>query len=161
MQEHFPQSIFCPNIFCWILVLSYNIFLMNWISSSFNVSKFISSPSQVFGRIDVLEKLRQVHKKTPMLEYVLIKMHSSNLQSEILIKRLRERHRHRCVPVDFAKILRTLFLYNSLCNFNIAKVRLSIYFVFFSNPRYLPESLQNSINLVSLESFTIVLTGVL
>ena len=60
--------------------------LMNSVSRSFNISNFISRHSLVLQRIDVLKKLRKVHRKTPLLEYILVKIHVSNLQSETLIK---------------------------------------------------------------------------
>ena len=41
---------------------------MKWISRSFNISNFISSHSQVFGRIDVPKKLRKIHVKALVLE---------------------------------------------------------------------------------------------
>ena len=60
---------------------------MNWISSSFNISNFISSGSQAFGRIDVLEKLCKVQRKTAVLVCIFIKVQTSNLKSETLIKK--------------------------------------------------------------------------
>ena len=59
---------------------------MNWIRRSSNISKFISSRLQAFGRIDVLKKSHKVHRTTPVLEFLLLKMQASNLQSENLIK---------------------------------------------------------------------------
>ena len=73
-RDNFLQNIFSPNISCWMLVLMSTIFLMHWISRSFNISNFISSGSQVFSRIDVLKKLRKVQRKTPALKCILIKM---------------------------------------------------------------------------------------
>ena len=64
-----------------------NYFLMNRIGRSFNISNFISSRSQVFGRADVFKRLRNIHMKAPVLECILIKLQASNLQSETLIKK--------------------------------------------------------------------------
>ena len=72
---------------------------------SSNISNFISSRLQVFGRIDVLKKLCKVHRKTPALECILIKMQASNIRFEILIKK-----ETPVLPLNFAKILRISFL---------------------------------------------------
>ena len=61
-------------------------FFMNWISTFFNISNFISSRSQVFRRRAVFKRLRKVHRKTLVLEWILIKMQASNLQFQTLIK---------------------------------------------------------------------------
>ena len=56
---------------------------------------------------------------------------------------------------EFCKIFKNIFLCRTapcFCNFNIAKVRLSMYCALLTNFRYLSKSLPNSINLVSLES---------
>ena len=74
---------------------------MKWFSWSFNFSNFIRSRFHMFGCIDVLKKLWNVHKKTTVLECALIKFQAANLHSETLIRNE--------TPAHFTKILRTPF----------------------------------------------------
>ena len=105
IQEHFPQNIFFPNFSCWVLVLPLTIVLMNWISRSFNISIFISSPLKLFDCIDVLKKLREVHSKVSVLECILIKMLASYLQYETLIKKETGAHMLSCEFCESFKII--------------------------------------------------------
>ena len=87
LQEHFPQSIqFIQKIVYSKTSIQQDVFgkkmfCVKCSSRSFNISNL------VFGCIDVLKKSLKIHRKTPVLECILIKMQASNLQSETLIKK--------------------------------------------------------------------------
>ena len=97
---------------------------MNWINRSFNISNVIRSRSQSFGRINTLKKLCKILRKTPALVCILIKMQASNLQPEIFIKKETPSRIFSC---EFCKKFKNTFFKEHFCNFNSAKVRLSIY----------------------------------
>ena len=75
-------------------------------------------------------------------------MQTLTLQSEALSKKETQAQGFSC---EFCKIFKNIFLCRTalcFCNFNIAKVRLSMYCALLTNFRYLSKSLPNSINLV-------------
>ena len=76
---------------------------------SSNISNFISSRFQVFGRINVLKKLCKVHRKTPVLECILMKMQASNIRFEILIKK-----EAPVLPCEFCKNIKNKFFIEQL-----------------------------------------------
>ena len=137
----------CDQIrnFLWILSHLLKKSLMeNFIFLCSDISNFISSPSQVFGRIDVLQKLHNIQRKTSELEYILIKLQASNFQSETLIRKETPAKVFSC---EFCKKFRTPFYETALrdcfCNFNIAKVGFSICCALLTNFRYFSKSLPN------------------
>ena len=129
MQKHFPQNIFFPNFFCWVLVLPLTIVLMNWISRSFNISIFISSRLKLFGCIDVLKKIREVHSKVSVLECILIKMLASNLQYEILIKKEKGAHMLSC---EFCESFKTNIFFTEQLRAPVILILLKYDFQFLS-----------------------------
>ena len=56
--------------------------------------------------MDVFKKLRKVHRKTPLLECILIKMQASNLQCETLIEKEMPA---QVFPYEFCKIFKDIF----------------------------------------------------
>ena len=93
----------------------------------------------------VINKIRKVHRKTPVLVSILINMQASHLESESLIKK------ETTTQTFSYEVFRIPFLQNS-CNFNIVLVRISTCYSLFSNPRFLSKNSVNSVDLVSLES---------
>ena len=63
----------------------------------------------MFLKIDVLKKISEVERKTPVLESLFNKVAGLKF---FIIKILQ----HRCFPVHIAKFLRTAFLQNSSGN---------------------------------------------
>ena len=93
---------------------------------SSNISNFISSRLQVFGHIDVLKKLCKVHRKTPVLECILIKIQAPNIRFEILIKKEKP-----VLPCEFCKNFKNKFFIEQL-RASVILTLLKYYFQFLS-----------------------------
>ena len=125
---------------------------MNWISRLPNISNFITSHSQVLGRIDFLKKNTQSLQENTWAGVFFNK--GAGLQSPFW-KLIWERDSSTGAFLwIWQKFWEYLFFRTAprFYNFSIAKVRHSIYCALFTDLRYLSKSLTNSVNLVSLES---------
>ena len=97
---------------------------MSWL---FNITNFISSRWQVFGCINVLKKLHNIDRKTPVLQCILIELQISSLHSKTWIM---EETPAQVFPCGFCKNFKNAFFYkiaphDSFYNFNIAEVQFS------------------------------------
>ena len=83
------------------------LFLVDVINIWPHNCNFQKQPPEVFWKRRCSSKCRKIHRKTPVPESSLIKLHA--LPATLLKKRPWQ----RCFPVTFSKILRTLFLQNT------------------------------------------------
>ena len=107
LMGHSPQNIFFPNTSFWILVLLWTIFLMNWISPSFNICNFSCFRSQLFRNVSVLKNYIRFTKKHRCWSLFLIKWQTSYFQPAAFIKKETPARVFSC---KFCEISKNIFL---------------------------------------------------
>ena len=106
--------------------LSYGkLFFFLWSALVVQPTNFISSRWQVFGCIDVLKKLCNIHRKTPVLQCILIELQISSLHYKTWIMEETPAQLFSC---GFCENFKNAFFYkiaphDSFCNFNMAEVQ--------------------------------------
>ena len=138
------RNIFRATSFLRICLAGYlfylKLFLMDWIRRSFTISSFISNRSQLFSRMNVHRKLRQIQRITPRLDP----------QSKTVIRKETPAQVYTC---EFWKSFKNTFFIKKLRVSSILTlVRISISCALFNNLCYLSKNLPSSINMVPLES---------